>query len=76
MSASLPRVRLRASQRSSVSSALTFWVPFCVAEKTERRPGEEAPPYVSLKASTPMNLFVKDRLFSYSRWRTYGLWTK
>jgi hypothetical protein len=49
-------MRLRASQGSSVLSVVAFGVPFCVVDKKERRPGEGTPRYVSLKASTPMNL--------------------
>jgi hypothetical protein len=45
--------------RSSRSLSGDF---FCVVDKKERRPGEGTPPYVSLKASTPMNLVVKARL--------------
>jgi hypothetical protein len=74
MSASLPRVRLRASQDSSVPSAVTFWVPFCVVDKKERCPGEGTPRYVSLKASTPMNLVVKARLAAYSHVVKYSLY--
>jgi hypothetical protein len=74
MSASWPRVRLRASQKSPVPSALAFWVLFCVADKNERRSGEGAPLYVSLKASTPMNLVVKARLATHSHIVKYSLY--
>ena len=74
MSASLPMMRLRASQGSSVSSAVTFWVPFCVVDKKEFRPGEGIPRYVSLQASTPMNLVVKARLATHSHIVKYSLY--